>query len=484
MHSVAPILRACLAVVLLPLAVAAQEPEPIDLATALRLAATSNLDIAQARAAVDQARAVRQRALSQALPNFSLGSIWDSHEGRTQQTNGNIENFNRDSLFVGGGPSWTLNVSDTLFGPLVARQLMSAAAAGADRVTNDTLLTVAETYLQMLRARRRLTRADYILQFLTDEKPSELRGGSKGLLPLVRDVVEAGGKDAFKSDVARLEVEIARRREERVTYLQDLLQQSRELSRLLRLDPSLPLLPVDDLTNPIAMPGDELTRRGLEELIAFALANRPEVREQAALTEASRDRLRAARLRPLTPTFTTTGAWGGFGGSPIRDPFRIVIDPFNGPVPVALSPSGEVHRFGPRTDIEMSLRWQLNGLGFGNRAEVREQQAATSIAAFREVQARDRVAAQVAQARDLTAQTEERIGLTRPALFDEKGEPVGAAFRSIRLNFDRIRGTEGRPLEALDSIRGLSDLLDAYIQAISDSERARAFLTAAVGLFR
>jgi outer membrane protein TolC len=469
---------------LLPLAAPAQEPEPIDLATALRLAATSNLDIAQARVTVEQARAIRLRALSQALPNFSLGAVWDSHEGRIQQTDGNIQNFNRDSLFVGGGPSWALNLSDSLFGPLVARQLMSAAAAGAERVTNDTLLIVADTYLQMLRARRRLTRADYILVHITDEKPSDLRGGSKGLLPLVRDVVEAGGKDAFKSDVARLEVEVARRREERVTYLQDLLQQSRELSRLLRLDPSLPLLPVDDLTNPIAIPGDEMVKRDLQDLIAFALANRPEVREQAALTEASRDRLRAARLRPLTPTFVTTGQWGGFGGSPIRDPFVSVAEPFNGPTPLALSPSGEVHRFGPRTDIEMSLHWQLNGLGLGNRAEVREQQAATDIARLREVQARDRVAAQVAQARDLTAQADERIALTRPALFDEKGEPVGAAYRSIRLNFDRIRGTEGRPLEALDSIRGLSDMLDAYIQAISDSERARARLTAAVGLFR
>jgi outer membrane protein TolC len=487
MDRFARIVRHCLGVLLLAAPVPhvdAAEPEPIDLATALRLAATSNLDIAQARVAIEQARAARQRALAQALPNFNLGSTWNSHEGRVQQTSGNIQNFNTDSLFVGGGPTWTLNVSDSLFGPLVARQLMTAAAAGAERVTNDTLLTVADTYLAMLRARRRLTRAEYILTFLTDEHPSPLRGGSKGLLPLVRDVVEAGGKDAFQSDVARLEVEVARRREERVTFLQDLLQSSRELSRLLRLDPALQLLPMDDLTNPIAMTGDDLVGRALEELIALGLANRPEVREQAALTEASRDRVRAARLRPLTPTFATTGQWGGFGGSPIRNPFIEIADPFNGPTPVALSPSGEVHRFGPRTDIEMSLRWQLNGLGLGNRAEVREQRAATDIAVLREVQARERVAAQVAQARDLTDQARERIGLTRPSLFDEKGEPVGAAYRSIRLNFDRIRGTEGRPLEALDSIRGLSDILDAYIQAISDYELARARLTAAVGLYR
>ena len=76
---------------------------------------------------------------------------------------------------------------------------------------------------------RRLERVDLTLEFLTDEKASPRRGGSKGLYPLVRDVVEAGGKDALRSDLARLQVEILRRREERAVIVQELLVASAEL---------------------------------------------------------------------------------------------------------------------------------------------------------------------------------------------------------------------------------------------------------------
>src|SRR5207249_9196554 len=122
------------------------------------------------------------------------------------------------------------------------------------------------------------------------------------------------------------------------------------------------------------------------------------------------------------------------------------------------------HRFGPRTDVELSLVWRVNNLGFGNRAEVREQTAIFEQAQIRFLQVTDLVGAQVAQSREAVLRAKERIDLTRPALYDDKGQLTGATFRSIRLNFERIRGAEGRPLEVLDSIRGLNDMLEAYVQ--------------------
>src|SRR5207245_2438420 len=107
------------------------------------------------------------------LPNAGIGTVYDSHEGRLQQGNGNILRINRDSLFVGGGPTLNLSLSDALFGPLVARQLLAATEAGLQRVTNDNLLQVAEAYVQMLRARRRVARAEFTIDFLTAEKASE-----------------------------------------------------------------------------------------------------------------------------------------------------------------------------------------------------------------------------------------------------------------------------------------------------------------------
>jgi hypothetical protein len=50
------------------------------------------------------------------------------------------------------------------------------------------------------------------------------------------------------------------------------------------------------------------------------------------------------------------------------------------------------------------------------------------------------------------------------------------------LNFERIRGAAGRPLEVLDSIRGLADTLEAYGVDVTNYERARFRLLYALGV--
>src|SRR5207253_2780900 len=70
----------------------------------------------------------------------------------------------------------------------------------------------------------------------------------------------------------------------------------------------------------------------------------------------------------------------------------------------------------------------------------------------------------------------------RAGLFDADGKPGGPVYRSLRLNFVRIRGGQGRPLEVLDSIRGLNDAVEAYAAALTDHERARFRLLTALGV--
>ena len=164
---------------------------PINLAAALELAEASNLDIAQAREAVNQARAALLRAQVQLLPNFNLGSIYTHHEGTAQKTEGNIIFANKDSLFVGGGPSLTFQTTDALFGPEIARQLTAAAQAGAQRVSLETLVALVDGYFTVQLSRRRLARVDATLEALTSEVPADSRAKLKGALPLVRDFVKA-----------------------------------------------------------------------------------------------------------------------------------------------------------------------------------------------------------------------------------------------------------------------------------------------------
>src|SRR5205085_1490607 len=76
----------------------------------------------------------------------------------------------------------------------------------------------------------------------------------------------------------------------------------------------------------------------------------------------------------------------------------------------------------------------------------------------------------------------ERVRITRSALFDDKGQPVGSVYRSLYLNFIRIIEGAGTPLEVLDSTRRLSDVLEAYGNALTDYDRARFRLLIALGM--
>lgn len=454
---------------------------PIDLFTALRLAQTSNLDIAQAREAVEVARAAQQRARVQLLPNFNLGSTYTHHEGTIAKTEGNIIFANKDSLFVGGGPSLTASFADAIYAPLVARQVVAAAEAGAARVNNAALLAVAEAYFNVLRLRRRLARVDETLDYLSSDRASPARANSKGLVPIIRDFVQVGAKDALRSELERVIVEELRRQEERAAALEDLRVATAELARLIRLDPTIPLWPIDDFRFLLPLRDGDWADRPLEELVGFALNSRPELAENRALVEAAIRRVKAAHCRPFLPNVVLNYNWGDFGGSP--DP-NTKTDPKTGKTTTlpGFGPSGRILHFEPRTDFDVSLVWRLQNMGFGNRAEVREQGALRNQAELRRLQVYDLVTTQVVQAQELLFGWRRRVDITRAALFDEKGAPNGPVFRSLRLNFDRIKAGEGRPLEVLDSIRGLSDALEAYGQALTDYERARFRLLVVLGL--
>jgi outer membrane protein TolC len=437
---------------------------------------------------LDQAGASFDRARVSWLPNFNLGSTYSKHEGNIAKTEGNIIKANKDALFVGGGPSLAFGLGDVIFTPLVARQVAAASQAGLQRINNDTLLAVADAYFSVLRARRRLARVDETLDYLASSSPSPARAGSRGLLPVVIAVQEAGGKEALKAEVERVRVEVLRRREERQAAIQDFLVATAELATLLRLAPTIPLWPLEDFRFPLPVPVEAYMARTVDELIDLALSNRPELVENQALVRAAEERLRAAKYRPFLPNLVLNYNWGDFGGGPDLNPSIVTLptkpgDPIKVTTVPGFGPSGQMHHFNTRADLDATLVWRLQNLGFGNLAEVREQKAAMRQVQFRLLQVRDRVVGQVVQARELVEGWRARLETTRQALFDNEGRPQGPVFRSLLLNFQRIREVpETRPLEVLDSIRGLNDVLEGYGQAVTDYERARFRLLIVLGL--
>jgi outer membrane protein TolC len=444
----------------------------ITLVDALRIASLANFDIAQARQLVAVAQAEVLRAKVLALPSVVFNPQYVVHTGKIQKTEGNIINMDRDSLWVGAGPVVSFGLADALLAPPIARQVRLGAEAGARRVTNDTLLTVADAYFAVLRARRRVARIDATLDSLLSERKSPLRSNGTGLLPLLRAFVETGA--AAQADLTRVEVEVLRRQEEEIAALQELRLATAELARLLHLDPTVILWPLEDFRQPVPLPGEAWFHADVVELIEIALNNRPELAENRALVEAALVRLRTARWRPLLPSVVLNYLAGGFGGGPPLIPA--------GGGKTVFGLSGQITDFGPRSDFDVALVWRLQNMGFGNLAEIREQRARYGQFNFRALQVRDIVITQVVQAHESVRRTRERLRITYSALYDQTGEPRGPVFQNLERNFLRtLRGT-GRPLETLDAIRSLSDMLDLYVTATTEFERARFRLLTALGM--
>jgi outer membrane protein TolC len=293
------------------------------------------------------------------------------------------------------------------------------------------------------------------------------------LLPLIKDHVKAGL--ALPSDQARVEADVVRRTAERVRALEDVRNASAELARVLHLDPSVFLLPVDDFRWPVPVPGDQLQSQPLEVLVAEALRARPELAENAALIDAQVARYRAAKWRPLLPVAIASLSWGEFGGGP-----AIVGRTSSGGN--IFGHSGIIDSFSNRTDIDVGLLWRLNGLGLGNFTEIKDRRIAVEQAQVRQMQIQDLVMSQVVRTVESIRRARQRVQVCRAGLFDEENKPTGAIYLSLRLNFIRIYGAQGLPLEVLDSTRRLTDVLGAYADALTDYDRARFRLITALGL--
>ena len=119
---------------------------PIDLATALRLADAGNLQVAYAREQIRQALARADRAGLLWIPSIRGGVGYNNHEGAIQNVAGPQIDTNRGAVYLGmgataygnGSPALSgiyanFSLADAIFQPLAARQLVGASAGGGGR---------------------------------------------------------------------------------------------------------------------------------------------------------------------------------------------------------------------------------------------------------------------------------------------------------------------------------------------------------------
>ncbi len=336
---------------------------PIDLPTALRVANAANPTIGVALARVREAYALWREARVMWLPNLETGPAYARHDGLIQNSTGNIFETNKWNLFAGGGATLSLETSNALFGPQIARRLLDAQRAAARTVTDNVQLDVALTYLDLLRA--------YAALAINAETLANAE-------EIARLAIAADRRGFGKTpaDPNRGRTEVALRRQERIRLEGDAAAVSARLAQLLLVQPSIQLRPAEPAVIPVAIvPADA----SLDELVATGWMNRPELAESRSLVAASLARWRQARLGPLFPRLDVSYLAGDFGGG-IND---------------------NTVEFRGRGDGLAQAIWTLRNFGLGDLARARASRAQYDQANLHVVEVQAQVAADVVTAANL-----------------------------------------------------------------------------------
>ncbi len=434
-----------------PSAASRDRPFPINLPTALQLANGRAIDIALAGERLRAAGAELDRANVLWLPTIYTGVAYFRHDGQQQTPQGDLIGSSRSSVTLGVGPSAVFAVTDAIFSPLAEQQVVRARAAGVQTATNDTLLAVAEAYFNVQQARGDLAGAEDAAR-RADDLVRKTKGLAEGLVLPV--------------EVSRAEAEQARRRQLVSRARERWRTASADLVRLLRLDPSVLVEPLElpDLRVTLVPPG-----QSVDDLIPLALSNRPELAANQALVQATLVRVRQERVRPFVPSVLLRGASTAVPGT-------LAGGAFGG------GRNGTVGDFGARFDLDLQVVWELQNLGFGNGARVRGRQAEHQASLLELLRVKDRVAADVAQAHAEVQSAAERA--------EEAEKGLKRALDSVEKNFEGLEQTRRvgnllvlviRPQEAVAAVQALGQAYTDYFAAAADYNRAQFRLYRALG---
>ena len=423
---------------------------PINLATALRLSNGRPLLIAAAQARVQIAAAQLQRANVLWLPTAHVGADYIRHTGGTQALNGDLLVQNSNAFIAGGSAIVRFATTDAIFEPLAARQVLRSRQFDTQTARNEALAQTAESYFNVQVARGTF---------------AAMSDATLKAQDLVRRVQSLAGGLVAPDEIDRAQTLLAELEQSSQVALQQWRVSSANLTRVLRLAPSAVVVPLEPDHLQVTLISPAWT---VDDLIPIGLTNRPELASHRALVRATLIRLRRERMRPLVPSILITG-----NGTP---DFL-----FQGGI-YGTGSGGNLDQFAGRGDVSAQAVWQLENLGFGYQARVREQRGEVQLANVELFNVQDRVAAEVAQAkadvesaavRVVQAETGLKQGLSS---FAGNIKGMGQTQR-----FGDVLSLVNRPQEAVAALTQLQQAYVNYYRTVADFNRAQFRLFYALG---
>jgi outer membrane protein TolC len=258
------------------------------------------------------------------------------------------------------------------------------------------------------------------------------------------------GKTTADPNRARTELQV--RRQERLVLQEQAARASARLAELLMLDPTADLLPADQSVLPIKLVDTEGT---LDDLVAVALENRPELAENRALISAALAQWRQAKWRPLLPTLQTFYVGADFvGGRP------------------------SLQTAGGREDFMAQVSWEFRGMGLSDWYRAREMRSRYNQANLRLAGEQARVAAEVTVAAKVIRQRAQAVREAQEAV--RNAEEMWRKLQAIAFGV----GMPARQLDLLEPFLAERALLEArmfYLDHVIEYNRNQFRLFWAMG---
>jgi outer membrane protein TolC len=420
--------------------VAAQAPDalPISLDIVLRLACEQNSQIAMAREKLSEAFHQQNAADLAWLPNVYLGAAYWRHEGGIQNEDGTLIHSSTGALFAGTELKAELDAKEAAFQKVNASRQVWQRKGELSKITSETLLEAATTYIDLLLART------------TEAIALQLEKDSRELLESARKLAKT--EPPADLQAIALESESKGHKAAIAKVHQQGDAAALKLAQLLGLDPNAKLMPIDDRLAAFALAD---VNTPIEELVSRALANGPGIREMEGLLGVVQSSIEKAKgPGMLMPILELRVAEGGFGAGP-----------------------GDDMRWDNRMDVYAQVRWNLTDF-CKSRDQQRIADSKLHQLVLTQQELRQKLTVGVHEARSAALSGEDQIRLGAEQIQQACKAYQISQFRRENYSEQRYKVTE---LQALQALRTLEAAHLRYLEAASNYDKAQLRLLVLTG---
>jgi outer membrane protein TolC len=407
----------------------------INLDTVLRLAEDQNAQVALTRAKVREACAESDLAAVSWLPRLEVGTAYYRHEGGTVNPDGTFVHSSYGTFFGGMELTGHLDIQDAVYQRVNAERQLWQQKGELRRITSETLLEAAETYVDLLAARTGEAIAESLQKDLQDL--------------LVRAQKLASTEPGARVEVARIQAQLKGRDQAALELHAQAERAAVKLAYLLGLDPSLTLVAIDPELVPFELVDATIPAA---DLTARVLSTGPGIREMEGLLALIHQNIeRSKGPGRFLPIFEVRMDEGAFGAGP-----------------------GSESTWDNRWDLNFAARWNLTD-AFTRCDRERILQAKTLQAHLAYQDLRAKLTAGVYESREVILSGREQIRTTQ--------DEITEARRAFKLSNERLKSNvpSSSASEVLLSLQALSLAQSSYVNVLRTYDKAQLRLMVLLG---